>query len=105
MYVYDLKELRLGVVEKYKLAPAIGGQSFFIDNSKYSNRMSFIQNFSMLAVVPYPHLNTINCIGMGPKDKYVIWRQKNGFFTALDKRSNLRTWSLLTGKLLYNEKQ
>ena len=36
---------------------------------------------------------------------YLIWREKNGFFTALDRRGNLVTWSLLTGKLLYKETQ
>jgi len=30
-----------------------------------------------------------------------VWREKNGFFTALDKVGDLVTWSLLTGKLLY----
>ena len=42
---------------------------------------------------------------MGQKSNYLIWREKNGFFTALDKFSNLLTWSLVTGKLLYQEKQ
>ena len=35
----------------------------------------------------------------------MIWREKNGFFTALDRKSNLLTWSLTSGKLLYSETQ
>ena len=42
---------------------------------------------------------------MGQKHEYMIWREKNGFFTALDRRSNLLTWSMVTGKLLYSEQQ
>lgn len=42
---------------------------------------------------------------MSQKQDYIIWREKNGFFTALDKASNLFTWTLTTGKLLYNEPQ
>ena len=42
---------------------------------------------------------------MDQKSDYLVWREKNGFFTALDRRSNLITWSLLTGKLLYKEIQ
>ena len=42
---------------------------------------------------------------MGQKDDYLIWREKNGFFSALDRNSNLKTWSLITGKLLYSEEQ
>jgi hypothetical protein len=74
-----------------------------IDNSKFGLRFSFIQNFDSITVIPMPHLNLINCIGMSQKQDYIIWREKNGFFTALDKGSNLFTWTLTTGKLLYNE--
>lgn len=35
----------------------------------------------------------------------MIWREKNGFFTALDRKGKLLTWSMLNGKLLYNENQ
>ena len=35
----------------------------------------------------------------------MIWREKNGFFTALDRKSNLLTWSVTSGKLLYSETQ
>ena len=94
-----------GKIDKYKLAPAIGGHSNFIDNSKFGKRFSFIQNFDKIAVIPIPHLNLINCIGMGMKQDYLIWREKNGFFTALDRNNHLYTWSMITGKLLYKENQ
>ena len=42
---------------------------------------------------------------MGQKYQYMIWREKNGFFSALDQHSHLDTWSLLSGKMLYSEKQ
>ena len=102
-YVYDIEKLLEGRVEKYKLAPAMGGVCNFIDNSKFSDRFSFIENYNSIAVVPFPHLNLINCVGMGQKHEYLIWREKNGFFTALDKSGQLLTWSLITGKLLYTE--
>ena len=56
-------------------------------------------------VIPVPHLNLIECIGMGQKSDYLVWREKNGFFTALDRYGNLRTWSLVSGKMIYQEKQ
>ena len=71
-------------MEKYKLAAAIGGVCSHIDNSKFSDRVSFIQNYDKIAVIPYAHINLINCVGMGNKHEYLIWREKNGFFTALD---------------------
>ena len=42
---------------------------------------------------------------MGQKYDYLAWREKNGFFSALDKQGDILTWSLLTGKLLYVEEQ
>lgn len=48
-------------------------------------------------------MNLIRCVGMDHKLAYRIWREKNGFFTALDRQNNLLTWSNLTGKLLYRE--
>lgn len=74
-------------------------------SSSLSQRFSFISNFDHLTVIPIPHLNVMNCIGMGSKTDYLIWREKNGFFTALDKNSNLFTWSITSGQLLYNEIQ
>ena len=56
-------------------------------------------------MIPHPHLNTVNLIGIGQKHEYPMWRQKNGFFTALDRRGELLTWSMLSGKLLYVENQ
>lgn len=94
-YAYDLAKLLQGKIEMYRLATAIGGVSNYIDNSKFSDRFSFIENFNSIAVIPFPHLNLINCVGMGQKHEYLLWREKNGFFTALDKRGNLQTWSKL----------
>ena len=42
---------------------------------------------------------------MSQMQDYLIWREKNGFFTALNKQGKLTTWSTLTGKLLYKEWQ
>ena len=104
-YIYDIERLLNGKVEKYKISSAIGGVNFHIDKSSFSNRFSFIQNYSQITVIPFPHLNSIKCAGMSQMQDYLMWREKNGFFTALDKRGRLMTWTLLTGKLLYKEKQ
>ena len=92
-----------GVVDKYKLAKAIGGVCCHLENSLFSDRLSFVSNYNTITVLPYPHQNIINVVGMSQKHEYLIWRQKNGFFTALDNQGELSTWSLLSGKLLYQE--
>ena len=44
----------------------------------------------------------MNFLGMGPKTDYLIWRESNGFFTALSRKGNLTTWSIATGHILYS---
>ena len=100
-YVYDLEQLFKGKIEKYKLASAIGGRCNIISQSRFGDKLSFIQSYNSIVVIPFPHLNLMRCVGMGQKYEYMIWREKNGFFTALDHNSNLLTWSLLTGEMLY----
>ena len=41
---------------------------------------------------------------MQAKDNYLIWREKNGFFSAVDLQNYLTTWSVYTGRLLYRLK-
>ena len=103
LYVYNTNQLFSGRVQKYKLAATVGGQCSLLDNSKFGDRVSLIQSYDNIIMIPFPHMNLLNCIGMGHKSDYLIWREKNSFFTALDKRSNLLTWSMLTGKMLYRE--
>jgi hypothetical protein len=59
-----MQKLLEGEVESYRLASAIGGVCNFIDVSKFSNRISFIMDYDSIAVIPFPHLNLINCVGM-----------------------------------------
>jgi len=55
-------------------------------------------------LLPVIHKNTINFVGIEEKSKYLIWREKNGFFTALDVAGDLHTWSMLTGEHLFEKK-
>ena len=56
--------------------------------------------------MPLPHRNTIKFFGMGDKTDYLIWRQQEGTFTALDKKSlHVTVWSTVTGKIIKTEAQ
>lgn len=87
------------------MASAIGGQCSLVSKNKFGNNISFLESYNNIVVIPFPHLNLIECVGMGLKKDYLVWREQNGFFSALDRRSNLLTWSLVTGKMLYSENQ
>ena len=103
LFCYNLEALLEGKIEKYKLATNIGGQFCMLSKSKFGNRFSFLKSYDELVVIPFMHVNQIECVGMGHKSEYLVWREKNGFFTALDQHGDLLTWSLITGKLLYRE--
>lgn len=106
LYVYDICRLLLeGQIENYRMAPACVGLSYYIDNSEYSQRLSYFTSFEKISMLPFPHRNTINFIGMGIKEEYLIWREKNGFFTGLHKSGELRIWSLASGKFIGSKKK
>jgi hypothetical protein len=67
-YVYDLAQMFRGKLEFYRLARSIAGQSSLLNDSKFGNRFCFLQSFLEIAVIPYPHVNLIDCIGMGQKN-------------------------------------
>ena len=69
--------------------------------NKDKGRLSFTEDYNTLIMIPMPQFNIINFIGMRNKHYYLLWREKKGFFTALSKKGELCTWSILTGKLLY----
>lgn len=56
-------------------------------------------------MMPFPHRNTINFIGMGDKSEYIIWREKGGFFTGLHKTGELRIWAIGSGKFIGSKKK
>ena len=106
LFVYDLHQLlKFEKIENYKLASALVGINTNLSYYDLNNRMSFFKDFNKMESLPIAHRNTINFLGMGVRQDYLIWREKNGFFTALGKNGNLRTWSVASGKLLYRYKK
>jgi plastocyanin domain-containing protein len=68
LYAYDLNRLANSqVLTTYKLKDAIVGVNKHIDFCHNSYRISFLKNFDNIEMVPVPHRNTINFLGMQPK--------------------------------------
>ena len=57
-----------------------------------------------MRILPFPHRNTISFLGMGCRQEYLIWREKDGFFTALSQEGILTTWVVASGRMLYRTK-
>ena len=75
--------MKQGSIEAYKLAPAVAGYGSFIDYSYAQGRITYYTNFNEISMLPLPHRNSINFLGMGKKEDYIIWREKDGYFTGL----------------------
>jgi hypothetical protein len=82
----------------YNLKDAIVGVNRHIDFCNNSYRISYLKSFDSIEMVPIPHRNTINFLGMKSKSNYFIWREGNGIFSALDKECNVWAWEICTGK-------
>jgi len=101
LYCVEISRLiKSGQIENYHLSNAVVGLSSTVDYSQYSERISYLKNFKTLCMLPFPHRNLINFIGMGEKKDYLIWREKAGFLTALHKDGDIRVWSLVSGKFI-----
>jgi hypothetical protein len=84
LYAYDLKMLASqGDLITYRLKAAIVGVNRHIDFCDNSQRISFLKDFDTIDMVPVPHRNTINFLGMKSKRNYIIWRESDGLLTAL----------------------
>jgi len=106
-FVYDLSRLvRSEKFEIYKLRSALVGINTLLTYSQFNQRMSFLKDFNTIQILPFMHRNTINFLGMSGREDYLIWREKGGFFTALNQKDGtIQTWSVASGKLLYSYKE
>ena len=102
MYLFDIGSLlKQGKIEHYKISKTLSGAACQLKAAAQISRLCFLPNFSNIEVLPFFHRNTFNFLGMGIKQDYLIWRESNGFFTAMNRSGILQTWSVCTGKLLY----
>ena len=90
----------------HNLGGALVGANNFIDFDFGMQTISFIKSYSTIRIMPLPHRNTIKFFGMGNKTDYLAWRQQDGLFSALDKKSlQVTMWSTVTGKIVKTEAQ
>ena len=61
-------------------------------------RISLIQDYFKILVIPTLHLSTISFFGMDAREQYLVWKETEDLFSALDSRLTLTTWKKTTGK-------
>ena len=102
-YILDVNNIFRGTFsESYKLQSALVGTNIDLSFSNFAQKMVFMKTMQRAMVLPYVHRNTVNLNGVSQKSDYLIWREKGGFFTAMNKEGVVQTWSLATGNKLYN---
>ena len=105
LYLFDVGSfLEKSKFVCFPIMRSIVGANSLVNWSYDSSCISYLGNFNQLSMISFPHSNTIHLRGMRKKSDYLIWRQKNGFFAALNHEGNLLTWSMSTGELLHQRK-
>jgi len=84
----------------YHLASVQVGFSNHIDFSVSNNRIIYIQNNDTIGIVPLLHRSTISFMGMGPREDYLSAKVLKDKFLVLSKRSELQTYSIISGKMI-----
>ena len=89
-------------MESYKLDGSENNSRSFLNYSAEDQRVIYLSSFDNLTIMPFPHRNTISFLSMESRSNYLIWREKDGFFTSYHKLDHdLTTWSVLTGKIVH----
>jgi hypothetical protein len=70
-----------------------------LDYYKDDQRLAYISSYDCIRIVPLLHRSTLGFIGMRPRKEYLSFRKFKDKFMALDKKGNITTWNVLTGKI------
>lgn len=79
----------------------MAGATKIIECNYKKQIITIFDNFHDIIMLSFPQTNVHKLHGMKKKKNYLIWREKNDFFTALNIKGTLCTWSLATGDRLY----
>ena len=80
---------------------AVMGCNTDLEYSPFTERISFMESYNSIVMLPFLHRNTINFIGMGQKQNYLLWREHEGIFTALHRDGSIHSWSIANGKHIH----
>jgi hypothetical protein len=83
----------------FRLKPSTVGQNDLLDYYKDDQRLAYISSYDCIRIVPLLHRSTLGFIGMRPRKEYLGFRKYQDKIMALDKRGNITTWNVLTGKV------
>ena len=59
----------------FKLGDTILGQNGSLEYSAEQMRLSMIEDYHNIIIVPLLHLSTINFFGMTSKADYIVWKE------------------------------
>ena len=72
--MYNVAALLERRIEPYKVSQqGMGGQCTLLESNAKKSRLSFMEDYSTIIMIPLPHQNIINFTGMGNKHDYLIW--------------------------------
>ena len=79
------------------------GSNTYIDFNNDSERLSFLKDYDTLTIVPLLHSNVIHLLGIADLESYLTFKRDGDKVYALGIDNFLSTWSVVTGKLLWQE--
>jgi hypothetical protein len=82
----------------YLLQKVQVGLSSYFDYSIQNSRLSYINSFDNINVIPPLHRNSFPIMGLSKKYKIIETRLMGNNFTILNNKNTLITWNILSGK-------
>jgi len=67
------------------------------------NRLGYFSSVSNITVLPLLHINFIKFLGINSPEQYIVYKVDKDKFMALHESGKIQTWSLISGKLLFQK--
>ena len=104
LYAFNILSLFEHKFNQVLVKPSATSHNSRITRGLTQDTVTLMESLHQIVIMPIPHWNLMNFVGMESKSDYLIWKDSSdGFFTALHKNGDLTTWSTCTGQLLWIE--
>ena len=74
------------------------GHNDHLDYGPENQRLTMIKDYENMIVIPSLHICQIRFFGMGDREEYIMWKEIDDKFVAVDKHYKITTWSKINGK-------
>jgi len=98
------QQLKRQIDNTTMIRDSLCGMAVSINCNANWDRFAYLRNYDVMELIPIPHTNIIEFIGMPPTRQILASRHEKGTFTILRINGDVMTWSVLNAKMVKDNK-